>query len=96
MANKQRHLVELELGDKTYTMHYTLNSLAEIEDCLGVPLAELGKVQMGMKAVRVMLWAGLIHEGLTEKEVGSMVDFGNFEYVQEKLAEAFEVATRKN
>ncbi|WP_092474337.1 GTA-gp10 family protein [Desulfotruncus arcticus] len=96
MANTQRHMIELELGDMTYTMRYTLNSLAEIEDRLGVPLAELGNIQMSMKAVRVMLWAGLIHEGLTEEEVGELVDFGNFEYVQAKLAEAFQMATRKN
>lgn len=96
MANKQKHIVELELGEKIFTLRYTLNSLAEIEDNLGVALADLGKVTMGMKSVRVMLWAGLIHEGLTELEVGDLVDFGNFEYVQGKLAEAFEMATRKN
>lgn len=96
MANKQRQMVGLELQGKTYTLRYTLNSLAEIEDKLGVTLAELDKVNLGIKSIRVLLWAGLIHEGLTEFEVGDMVDFDNFEYVQTKVAEAFEMATRKN
>lgn len=97
MANKQRGYIEIEL-DKTRRLRYTLNSLAEIEEKLGVPVQKLAEAEMGMKAVRVFLWAGLIHEDaeLTEREVGEMVDFDNFQYVQEKIAEAFQNAVAKN
>jgi hypothetical protein len=75
-----------------------LNSLAEIEDKLGVPLSKLAEVELGVKTVRAMLWAGLIHEDeeLTEREVGNLVDFENLEYVQEKVGEAFAVSAPKN
>lgn len=97
MANKEKAIVEVEL-DKVRNIRFTLNSLAEIEDKLGVPLSKLKDVEMGVKTVRTMLWAGLIHEDeeLTERQVGNMVDFSNLEYVQTKVSEAFTSATAKN
>lgn len=97
MANKQRGFVTIEL-DKERKLRYTLNALAEIEERLGVPLDELDKVTMGIKQLRVFLWAGLLHEdkNLTEIEVGDMVDFENLEYVNSKITEAFQAASGKN
>jgi DNA mismatch repair protein MutH len=95
MANKQRGFVKIEL-DKVRHLRYTMNALAEIEDQLGVPLSEMKDVKMTIKNVRVILWAGLIHEDaeLTQEEVGNMVDLGNFEEVQQKIAEAFAMADK--
>jgi hypothetical protein len=97
MANKQRAMVEIEL-DKKRTLYFNMNAMAELEDILGVPLSELQNVKMGIKAVRAFLYAGLIHEDpeLTLHAVGNMVDFENLEMVQEKIAEAFALATAKN
>ncbi|MZP28686.1 hypothetical protein GTO91_03000 [Heliobacterium undosum] len=97
MANKQRGFVDIDL-DKPRRLRYTLNALAEIEDKLGLTVTELGEANLGLKAIRTFLWAGLIHEApeLTEKAVGDWVDFENMAYVQTKIAEAFETATRKN
>lgn len=97
MANRQKKVVALTL-DKPRTLRFTLNSLAEIEDRLGVPLTKMAEVELGIKSIRTMLWAGLIHEDkqVTEEEVGDLVDFENLEYVQEKVAEAFTAATEKN
>lgn len=90
MANKHRGMVEVEL-DKKRTIRFTMNAMAELEDKLGLSLEDMGNVQMTIKNVRTILWAGLIHEDpdLTEEEVGNMVDMGNMEYVQEKVALAF-------
>ena len=97
MANKQKGIIAITL-DKKRNIRFTLNALAEIEDSLGVPLSKLSEVELGVKSVRTMLWAGLIHEdeALTEREVGNMVDFDNLEEVQAKVSEAFAVATAKN
>lgn len=91
MANKHRGIVEVELGGKVRNLRYTMNALAEIEDKLGVAMADMKDIKMTIKNVRVILWAGLIHEDkeLTIEEVGDMVDMSNFEEVQEKVAEAF-------
>ncbi|QGG47654.1 hypothetical protein [Heliorestis convoluta] len=96
MTNKRRGFIDIEL-DRPRQLRYTLNAFAEIEERLGVPLAELGNIKLGMKTVRTILWAGLLHEdiSITEEEVGDMVGFEKLEYVQRKIAEAFEVATGK-
>lgn len=96
MANAQKAIVPIKL-DKERNLRFTLNALAEIEDKLGIPLSKMGEVDLGIKAVRTMLWAGLIHEDpqITEQEVGNMVDFDNMAYIQEKLSEAFAKATAK-
>lgn len=97
MANKQKNEVSIML-DKKRTIRFTLNALAEIEDALGVPLSKLSEVELGVKTVRTMLWAGLLHEDetLTEKQVGNWVDFDNLEEVQTKVTEAFSMAMAKN
>jgi regulator of replication initiation timing len=98
MANKERALVEIELNDKMRKIRYTLNSLAELEDKLGVSLDELNTLKMGIKQLRAFLWAGLIHEdeNLTEKEVGEWVDLDNMTYINEKVTEAFKAGSGKN
>ena len=97
MANKQKNEVSIML-DKKRTIRFTLNALAEIEDALGVPLSKLSEVELGVKTVRTMLWAGLLHEdeSLTERQVGNWVDFDNLEEVQTKVTEAFSMAMAKN
>ena len=97
MANKQKNEVSITL-DKKRTIRFTLNALAEIEDALGVPLSKLSEVELGVKTVRTMLWAGLLHEDetLTERQVGNWVDFENLEEVQTKVTEAFSMAMAKN
>lgn len=97
MTNKQRGFVKVTL-DKERNLRYTMNALAEIEDQLGVPLAELQTVQMTMKNIRVILWAGLIHEDkeLTQEDVGDFVDLENMQEVQERVAEAFAKSQVKN
>ena len=98
MANKQKALVSITLGGKKRNIRFDLNALAEIEDAIGVPMSKMGEIELGVKTVRTMLWAGLIHENpeLTEREVGSFVDFDNLEEVQTKVSEAFAAATAKN
>jgi hypothetical protein len=90
MANKQRAIVEIEL-DKVRQLRFTLNALELIEDNLGVPLAKMAEIEMKIKNVKVILWAGLLDEDkdLTVEYVGGLVDLDNFEYVQEQLGKAF-------
>jgi hypothetical protein len=77
MANKHRGGVDVELDGETHQLHYTLNSLAEIEERLG--LNSIGEIldtlkALSMRTLRTLLWAGLIHEdaSLTEHQVGEM------------------------
>lgn len=96
MANQHKAMIPIEL-DKHRNLRFTLNSMAEVESRLGVKAQNLDKIEMGFTEARLMLWAALIHEDpdLTIEEVGNMVDFSNFQYVQEKVAEAYAVAQKK-
>ncbi|GMA55498.1 hypothetical protein GCM10025857_68550 [Alicyclobacillus contaminans] len=66
--------------DKERTLKYDLNAFAEIEDRFGTlqkAFEELEKRKL--KAVRAILWAGLLHEDpkLTEQQVGAMLSFAD-------------------
>ncbi|MDT0149978.1 hypothetical protein Q9R38_25905 [Priestia aryabhattai] len=97
-ANKERGESKLVLGEKEYTLRYDLNALVELEEKLGVPLSEMGKIQITIKNVRSMLWAGVIHQEpeITEREIGSYVDMENMEEVQTAITGAFSKVSTKN
>mgnify|MGYP006879990598 FL=1 len=68
------------------TIKFTLNALAELEDRYGsVDEAFKQLDNNSIKAVRCILWAGLIHEDpeLTEQQVGNLIDI---QYMQELMA----------
>lgn len=65
------------------TIKFTLNAMAELEDKYGTVDAAFEQLDKGsIKAVRAILWAGLIHEDpdLTEQQVGNLIDI---QYMQE-------------
>jgi hypothetical protein len=88
MANIERGEVKIML-DKERTIKFTLNTLIEVEDALGHPLAELGD-KISIRAMRTLLTAGLRHEDkeLTEEYVGELITMDNMKEVQEALAKA--------
>lgn len=67
------------------TIRFTLNAMAELEERYGSvdeAFAQLDK--NSIKALRCILWAGLMHEdsGLTEQQVGDLIDI---QYLQELM-----------
>ena len=83
--------VVLNLGGKERRVRYNLNAIAEIGDRLEIKVrldnlgADLLGRELPLRALRTILWAGLIHEdeSLTEKEVGGWVDQDNLSEVLE-------------
>lgn len=76
MANRYRAIVDVEVGGEQRRLRFDLNALAEIEDRLQLDgITEVfGRLEKGsIKTLRVLLWAGLLHEApdLTEREVGA-------------------------
>lgn len=76
MANPHRGIVDIEIGGKQRQLRLDMNALAEAEAQLGlggilevIPMLE----KVSLRAIRVLLWAGLRHEekALTLEEVGS-------------------------
>jgi len=95
--------------DRERMLRYDMNAYSEFETAAGETLFKFfGKYQgvpghlliqtIGVKNVRLLLWAGLIHEdpGLSIAKVGDLMDlapgdgFGEkFNYIVEKFGEAY-------
>ena len=97
MANKHRGYVSIEL-DRPRKLRYTTNALAELEDVMGHPVTQLDGKKIGIKAMRALLWAGLLHEmpDLTLKEAGELMDYTDMQTISNKITEAIELAFGKS
>lgn len=86
----EKKVVKIDL-DKERHLYYNLNSLEKIEDLLGISIDKIGE-NLNMKALKVLLYAGLVWEDkkLTLDQVGDMVGFEDMEKVSEAINKAFE------
>lgn len=93
------NLIDAKPRVKTITLNdgvereirFTLNALAELEDKFGSVDAAFAELDKGsVKAVRFVLWAGLsdTDEGLTEQQVGRLIDLGLINDIMEQLGNA--------
>lgn len=80
--------------DRPRKLRFGMNQLAALEDALGVPVTELGNIKMGVKELRLILWAGLSWEdpSLTPEKVGELADEADLSYLTEKVGEALTAA----
>ena len=75
------------------TIKFTLNAMAELEDRYGSVEAAFKQLDNGsIKAVRCILWAGLIHEDpdLTEQQVGNLIDLQYLQELMSSIGDAFD------
>ncbi len=76
------------------SIKFTLNALAELEDKFGSVQAAFDKLEKenSIKALRAILWSGLIHEdpNLTEQEVGNLIDINYMQELMGNIGEAFD------
>lgn len=96
MSNVQdvkNKVVKIKLNDGVEReLKYDLNAMAEMEDRYGsVDAAFEALDSNSIKAVRFILWVGLIHEdpSLTEQKVGSLIDMQYLQELMGTLGEAF-------
>ncbi|MEK5530649.1 hypothetical protein MKX79_14885 [Viridibacillus sp. FSL R5-0468] len=87
---------KVKLADgKEYEIKFDLNSLCSLQEKFGedVFTALSGIDGSDFKLIRTILFVVLEHEGLTEKEVGSLIDMSNMPSVVEALGQALENST---
>ena len=71
---------------------FTLNAMVELEDRYGSVEAAVKELDKNsIKALRCVLWAGLIHndENLTEQQVGNLIDMQYMQSLMDSVEEAF-------
>ena len=70
-------------------LRFTLNAMAEMEDRYGSVEAAFEALDNGsIKASRFVLWTGLMHDGLTEEQVGELIDIQTIKDIMDKVAVA--------
>ena len=88
----RREPVTIDIGDgKDRTLRYTLNAFALLEERYGSIDGAMDALDKGsISAIRLALWAGLIHEDktLTEEYVGDNIDLFDLEGIAEKMNKA--------
>lgn len=103
--------VTIELGGKERELKYDLNAFAELENKFGsVEKAMLDLQKGSMQSVKLILWAGLIHQeaiidektgepsgyNITPYQVGAWVDPRMLASMTQKLGEAIKTAMPDN
>ncbi len=91
----------ITLNGEERRLRYDLNAWAEIGDRLGLTVRiahvqqDLLEARLPLRALRTVLWAGLIHENnkITEEEVGSWVDTDNMAEVLKDFFSHFGIAS---
>ena len=83
--------------DKQRHLRFDFNALCALEDELGLSIAKLGNIlagSVGLKDLRAIVWAGLIHEdeSLSVKDVGNFLELGEMAEIADKIRQAFEIA----
>lgn len=81
--------------DKERSLVYDLNAFAALEEEQGSVEVALDALKKGsVKALRAVLWAGLVHEdeALTVKDVGRLVTLADLQCVTEAVNEAISQA----
>lgn len=96
--------VGVTLGGEKRIVKYDLNSFAVLEEIYGSVDNAMKALEEGsIKAVRTVLWAGLIHEkmgdngepAITQIQVGSWIGLGDLEVVSDAVRDALDASTPK-
>ncbi len=99
MANPLRGSVPLQVGDRSYTLSFSINALCELETELDQSVASIIKTiqtpeALRLSTVRSLVWAGLQdhHAGLSLVEVGQIITEAGLQPTIAKVGEAFRLA----
>lgn len=91
LMNVRPKEVAIECDGKTYPIVFDLNAIAELEDHYGSVEAAFEAVDSGsVKAIRKILWVGLLHhnDDITEREVGRMITMTNLPDIMAQVVSA--------
>jgi hypothetical protein len=91
MANKKRGYIDIQLGGKKRTLHFSMNFWVEFTEQLGVSLTDIGNVfngGMSLSGIRALIYSAVRANDL---EQGNDIDYTLYsvgEWLEELEAEA--------
>lgn len=66
MANPHKGEVTFPAGEESYTLSFSANALAELEDMLGIGVSEFGELMSDPKKIRMKTMRTIFHAGLLD------------------------------
>lgn len=92
--------IDITLGGQKFVLKFDLNAFAELEEAYGSVDQALQVLEKGtVKAVRTVLWAGLIHAFVDEEtgrptitpyKVGAMIGLNDLKEITEAISKALQ------
>ena len=84
VVNYKKEIEEDVFVDRSVKIKMDMNALCELEDVMDMKIPNIGEMvqerRLGIKEVRAMLWAGLLHQNpdITMKEAGDILTGAGF------------------
>ena len=78
MANKNKGYIDIVVGGKKRTLHFSMNFWSEFTEQLNVPLHEIGDVfvnGISIKGLRALVYSGVL---ANDQEQGNEIDYNIF------------------
>lgn len=98
MTNKKRGYIDIKVGGKNRTLHFSMNFWSEFTEQLGISLAEIGGAfqnGISIKGLRALVYSAIL---ANDQEKGNEIDYNLFtvgawldELDAEKINEIVEV-----
>lgn len=98
MTNKKRGYIDIKVGNKNRTLHFSMNFWSEFTEQLGINLAEIGGAfqnGISIKGLRALVYSAIL---ANDQEKGNEIDYNLFtvgawldELDAEKINEIVEV-----
>lgn len=98
MTNKKRGYIDIKVGGKNRTLHFSMNFWSEFTEQLGISLAEIGGAfqnGISIKGLRALIYSAIL---ANDQEKGNEIDYNLFtvgawldELDAEKINEIVEV-----
>ncbi len=98
MTNKKRGYIDIKVGNKKRTLHFSMNFWSEFTEQLGISLAEIGGAfqnGISIKGLRALVYSAIL---ANDQENGNEIDYNLFtvgawldELDAEKINEIVEV-----
>ncbi|QDP55008.1 MAG: hypothetical protein Unbinned96contig1002_18 [Prokaryotic dsDNA virus sp.] len=78
MANKKRGFIDLQIGGKKRTLHFSMNFWSEFTEQMNIPLQDIGlafEKGISLKGIRALIYSALL---ANDQEQGNVIDYTLF------------------
>ncbi|QDP54290.1 MAG: hypothetical protein Unbinned5434contig1000_37 [Prokaryotic dsDNA virus sp.] len=79
MTNKQRGYIDLTIGGKKRTLHFSMNFWSEFTEQLNIPLQDIGLAfenGISLKGLRALIYSAIL---ANDQEKGNVIDYTIFD-----------------